>query len=148
MTDIWWPSWLVPSKMFVGLDDFTAVDSSATTGSVQTSELYGTRRWRVRMDFETLSRSDGTLQIFEGILASMRGRSNRIWLKNFAYQQRGSFPGSELLTNNTFDGGTTGWQSGATSVLALSATDRSLRATQLSGASGSSIRRASPATTL
>jgi hypothetical protein len=125
MTDLFFPTWLIPSSMNWGYDDFTAADQSATTGATQTSTLFGTRRWHVRMDFGVLKRSDGSLPVFEGLLAQLRGRANRIWLSDVAHQRRGAFPGSELFANNTFSNGTAGWS--AFGPAALSVSDRVAR---------------------
>lgn len=109
MSDVFFPPNLVPSKMSWSLDDFTAADESAVTGATQTSELYGTRRWRCRMDFDLLDSRDGTLQAYDGFIASLRGRARRVWVKDYARRQRGSFSAPEMFANPTFENGTTGW---------------------------------------
>jgi hypothetical protein len=123
MSDIFFPADLVPTSMLFGVDDFTAVDESATTGAMQSSTLFGTRRWHLRMDFAVLTGS--RLARFEALVAALRGRQNRVWVSP-STPPRGSFPDVELIPNNTFANGTTGWGTfNAQSV--LSAQDRQLR---------------------
>jgi len=61
-------------------------------------------------------------------LASLRGRQNPVFAQDKSRQRRGSFPTGELLANNTFENGTTGWA--ASGEYALTASDRLLRATR------------------
>lgn len=125
MSDLLFPPDLVPSTMMFGVDDFTAVDESATTGGMQSSALYGTRRWHLRMDFAVLSRANGSLQRFEAFIASMRGRANRVWINPSVQKLRGSFPASELLVNNQWQNAAVGTSWGIyTAGAALSVTDR------------------------
>jgi hypothetical protein len=58
-------------------------------------------------------------------LASLRGRQNAVFAQDKSRQRRGSFPTGELLANNTFSNGTTGWSAGTD--WTLSAADQSLR---------------------
>lgn len=113
MTDILFPPDLIPNASNFSIDDFTALDESATTGTMQSSALYGTRRWHLRMDFNSLSRKSGTLARFEAFIASMRGRQNRVWISPPQQVNRGSLPAPELLTNNNFANGSSGWTSDA-----------------------------------
>lgn len=130
MTDIFFPPDIPIAAMFFGIDDFTAVDESATTGGMQSSALYGTRRWRLRMDFQTLSRSNGSLARFESLVAALRGRANRVWIGLAQQKLRGSFPATELFTNNDFSSGAVSpWlQNGED---ALSILDHGMRATRV-----------------
>lgn len=129
MTDIFFPADLIPTGMMIGVDDFTAVDESATVGSMQSSTLYGTRRWRVRMDFAVLTGAQ--LARFEALIAALRGRQNRVWISP-GRAARGSFPDAEILTNNTFVNGATGWANFLTAFATLSVADRSIRTTRVS----------------
>jgi hypothetical protein len=122
--DIFFPADLVPTSMMFGVDDFTAVDESATTGAMQSSTLYGTRRWRLRMDFPVLT--GARLARFEALVAALRGRQNRVFISPLTRLTRGSFPDLELLPNNTFASGTTSWI-GSTGHETLTAQDRALR---------------------
>lgn len=128
MTDIYFPPDLVPGSMTFGIDDFTAVDESASSGVMQSSALYGTRRWRVRMEFPLLTRGGGQLGRFEALIAALRGRANRVWISPATSIQRGSFPGTELLTNGDFSNGIAGW--GADAQYAVTAIERGIRATR------------------
>jgi hypothetical protein len=129
MTDIFFPVDLVPTSMMFGVDDFTAVDESATTGAMQSSTLYGTRRWRLRMDFPVLT--GARLARFEALVAALRGRQNRVWISPLTRLTRGSFPDVELLANNTFANGSAGWTSYNPSLAGISATDRVLRSSRI-----------------
>lgn len=144
MTDIFLPPQLVPSRMSWSIDDFTVADESAVTGATQTSELYGTRRWRCRMDFDFLDSRDGTLQAYDAFIAALRGKANRVWVRDYARRQRGSFSAPELLTNSTFESGTTGW---GTYNSSISAAGRVLRATSLGTTAGFGVSRTGIAVT-
>lgn len=124
--DILFPPSLIPTAMNFSVDDFTAVDESATTGAMQSSALYGTRRWRLRMDFAALSQVSGSLGRFEAFVASLRGRANRVWIWPATQKLRGSFPVRELFVNNDFANGTAGWSSYANH--SATVTDRIFRA--------------------
>lgn len=129
MPDILFPPDLVPNTMMFGVDDFTAVDESATTGGMQSSALYGTRRWHLRMDFSVISRKNGLLARFEALTASLRGRANRVWISPApAAKLRGSFPASEMYSNNDFGAGAAGWSADAH--FSTSAIDKGLRITR------------------
>lgn len=128
MTDIFFPADLIPTGMMFGVDDFTAVDESATVGAMQSSTLYGTRRWRLRMDFAVLAGTQ--LARFEGLVAALRGRQNRVWISP-GRAPRGSFPDVELLANNTFANGATGWANFNPTLGGVSATDRVLRSSRI-----------------
>lgn len=129
--DILFPPDLVPTTMMFGVDDFTAVDESATTGVMQSSALYGTRRWHLRMDFAVLSRKTGSLARFEALTAALRGRANRVWVSPApAAKLRGSFPAAEMFVNNDFSQGIASW--GTDAQYSLSALDHGIRATRIS----------------
>lgn len=142
MTDLFLPSNLVPSRMSWSIDDFTMADESAVTGATQTSELYGTRRWRCRLDFDVLSSRDGTLHAYDGFIAAMRGKANRVWVPDAARRQRGSFSAPELLANPTFADGTSGWAATAGRAV-LSVANRVLRMTAARSFDGSIVPQAS-----
>jgi hypothetical protein len=82
----------------------------------------------------------------QSFLLAMRGGVNTAWLKDHSYTQRGSFPATELLTNNTFANGTTGYATGS---FTLAVADRILRALRVENlASVTSIVRLSAAATV
>lgn len=124
MADLFWPADIVPSSMEWRIIDSTAVFNSALSGVTRTVSRPGTRL-ACTMNFSALSGQDrGRIQ---GILANLRGRSNRAWLYDFSYRKRGSFPTSELVTNGFFTSGTNGWS--PSSNVALTAADNFLRMT-------------------
>lgn len=61
-------------------------------------------------------------------LAKLGGRQNRAYLSNPAKLLAGSFPAAELLSNNTFENGLTGWSGTAGTVRTVA--DRVLRGTR------------------
>ena len=121
MADLFWPADIVPSSVEWRIIDSTAVFNSALSGVTRTVSRPGTRL-ACTLNFSALSGQDrGRVQ---GILAGLRGRSNRIWLYDNSYAQRGSFPATELVENNTF-ASATGWTAGAYHSLVLQ--DRVMR---------------------
>jgi len=63
-------------------------------------------------------------------LASLRGRQNAVFAQDKSRQRRGSFLTGELLANNAFDLGTTGWTA-FSPTSAISAADRVLRVSRI-----------------
>lgn len=107
MAELFWPADIIPSAMEWKILDSTAVFNSALSGITRTVSRPGTRLG-CTMTFNALSSFDrGRVT---GILAGLRGRSNRIWLEDWSTTQLGSFSTTELLSNNTFSA-TTGWTS-------------------------------------
>ena len=143
MADLFWPADIVPSSVEWRIIDSTAVFNSALSGVTRTVSRPGTRL-ACTLNFSALSGQDrGRVQ---GILAGLRGRSNRIWIYDNSYTQRGSFPATELVENNTF-AASTGWTSAASYSLALQ--DRVMRAARLStGATASMLHRTTGSTTV
>ncbi|HEU4602311.1 MAG TPA: hypothetical protein VFS24_10100 [Steroidobacteraceae bacterium] len=123
MTDFFWPPDIVPSDVEWRLLDSTGVFSSPLSGTVRTVSRPGTNRWGVRMSFQNLK--DSQRYRLMSLIALLRGQSNRIWIPDVSSVRRGSFPASELLSNNTFASGTTGWS--ANSQANISVQDRILR---------------------
>lgn len=108
MADLFWPADIIPSSVEWRILDSTAVFNSALSGVTRTVSRPGSRL-ACTLNFNALSGQDrGRVQ---GILANLRGRSNRIWLYDNSYSQRGSFPATELVENNTFLSAT-GWTTG------------------------------------
>ena len=121
MAELFWPADIVPSSVEWRIIDSTAVFNSGLSGVTRTVSRPGSRL-ACTLNFSSLSGQDrGRVQ---GILAGLRGRSNRIWLYDNSYTQRGSFPATELVENNTF-GSATGWTAGAYHSLVLN--DRVMR---------------------
>jgi hypothetical protein len=121
MAELFWPADIIPSSMEWRIIDSTAVFNSALSGVTRTVSRPGTRL-ACTMNFQALSGQDrGRVQ---SVLANLRGRSNRIWLYDSSYTQRGSFPVTELVENNTF-AASTGWTAGSYHSLVLQ--DRVMR---------------------
>jgi hypothetical protein len=121
MAELFWPADIVPSSVEWRIIDSTAVFNSALSGVTRTVSRPGTRL-ACTMNFSALSGQDrGRVQ---SVLANLRGRSNRIWLYDSSYTQRGAFPVTELVENNTF-AASTGWTAGSYHSLVLQ--DRVMR---------------------
>lgn len=124
MAELFWPADIIPSSIEWKILDSTAVFNSSASGVTRTVSRPGTRL-SCTLNFSALSGQDrGRVQ---GILANLRGRSNRIWLYDSSYTKRGSFPTSELLSNGFFTSGTTGWSTSSNA--ALTSADNFLRMT-------------------
>jgi hypothetical protein len=110
----------------------TAASRSIFTGAVQTLGRGGDR-WQVGV---TVSNSHDTKLTYaersalKSLRAILRGQTNRCHMADTGYQKRGSFPALEILANNTFASGTTGWSTSA--LFNLSAAERNLTAIRVS----------------
>jgi hypothetical protein len=123
VTDVLWPPDLAPSSQTWNILGNAAAFVSPLNGTTRT---YG--RPGVRMGCAiTLPPINGQNRArMLSLLAALKDRSNRIWVPDFTTSPRGSFPATEILTNNDFSNGTAGW-SGSNAT--LSESDRVLRAT-------------------
>lgn len=121
MTDYIFPPGLRIASATMGYADVTSTFQNPFTGLTRTVARAGAP-WRMQLDLRTLNSSDRTR--FMGWLASMRGAANRVYVPVPGYTQRGSFPATELLTNNYFSSGTTGWTAQQST---LSSADQALR---------------------
>lgn len=117
MTDYVLPPDLVANEIEWRIMDNTAVYSSPLSGAVKTYSRPG-NRWAARLNFRALS--DQKRRRLLSLLATLRGRSNRLWLTEPGYSFAGSLACPELLTNNAAVVVTTGWSSSSAEV-ALSA---------------------------
>lgn len=130
MTDILIPPWLRVSSQRVDAVSNTAIARSIFTGAASTVQRGGDRlRFGIRTD--NASNRNGNIEraILMALRTQARGQGNRIWYSPYGYSPRGSFPATELLSNNTFASGTTGWTGTNSS---LTVTDRNLRSTRIS----------------
>ena len=116
MSDFYWPKDIVPNTVQWKLIDNSAVFSSPLSGAVRTVSRPGTR---LGCSLSFTSQQTTNRHRVMGLIAALRGRTNRIWLSDVSSPVRGSFPSAELLTNTTFSS-TAGWTSSAAE-LALSA---------------------------
>lgn len=94
-------------------------------------QTWGDPVWSAQVRFESLSGADRAL-VKAAIMGARGGAANILMTPGIPL--RGSFPATELLTNNDFSNGTTGWS--PTSGNTLSANDRVLRATKIQGGLG------------
>lgn len=135
MTSILLPTYLYPDDESVEVLDRTSTvfRPEFALGIVQRQEQ-SAPILRVSQKYSGMASSDrGVLLSF---LRQCRGRVNTIYLTPMRYAPRGSFPATELLTNNTFENGTTGWNAGAYNTLTVN--DRVGRLTRTQNASGGS----------
>lgn len=139
MADLIIPPWMRVSGGRFDIVSNTAAASSIFTGAVRTLARTGDRvKTMIRIDNASSRESAPVRALARAIRAGMRGQANRIWFTDPSYTRRGSFPTSELLTNNTFASGTTGWTGdGAT----LTVADRTLRATYVNATSACGFTR-------
>jgi hypothetical protein len=112
----------------------TAASRSIFNGSVQTLGRGGDR-WQVGVSVQNshdtkISSTFRERAVLKSLRAILRGQANRCYLADTGYQIGGSFPTSEILTNNTFASDTTGWSTSA--LFSLSAVDRVLTAIRAS----------------
>jgi hypothetical protein len=106
MTDVVWPIDIVPSRVEWRTIDNTGAFQSPLSGAVRTVSRPG-NRWGVRMYFENLNAAKRNRVM--GIISSLRGRTNRIWVPDVSTPSRGTMSAPELFTNADFSNGTTGW---------------------------------------
>lgn len=132
MADLLFPPHACISAQRVDVVSNTASARSIFTGAIRTVDRGGDRfRWSITRS--NASDRDGYAEraILKAFLAQARGQANRVWFSDPAYVQRGSFPSQELLSNNTFTNGTTGWSSASSNSISVS--DRILRSTRVDG---------------
>ena len=117
------PPYLYPSKAELELADTVGQFNPAFGYAVSQRVDYGATRWRAKLTFEKLRTSER-----HALLAFVNkvGRLRSFMVPVYGEAQRGSGVFTELLTNNTFANGTTGWTG---NYAALSAQDRVMRAT-------------------
>lgn len=128
MGDLLIPPWMRVSGGRFDIVSNTAAASSVFTGAVRTLARAGDRiKTQINIEATNNRETYANRTLARTVRAMMRGQANRVWYSDAAYRRRGSFSTSELLTNNTFDNGTTGWSSYGSSTLTVS--DRVMRAT-------------------
>lgn len=122
-------------RMSWTLRSITALHRSPMNGVPQTLERPRGEHWAARLPYDNLA-EDRRARLIT-FAASCRGYASRFHMPVFGWTRRGSFPTSELLTNNTFASGTTGYSSTAADYT-LSAADGILRSTRVGVASAGS----------
>jgi hypothetical protein len=141
MGDILMPPQLKFSHGAVRYVDATGASNNPYTGVTRTVGLGGDRLG-FALDFTTIggpsAKGRADVAVLTALIARLKGRQNRLILPDPNYYRRGVFPTSELLPNNTFAQGTTGWTLSAE--MALSESDRVLRALRSGVVSAQTIR--------
>lgn len=136
MSDIWLPDHLRHARTSIRYLDSTGISRNAFNGSLVTASKGGdklalTLQFTPHGGNSASGKSERAL--LRSFLAQLRGRQNRAYIQDLSYRRRGNFPTGELLANNTFADGTTGWSAiDATSTLA--AADRVLVSRTVTGA--------------
>ncbi len=146
MTDILLPPWLNIASTVFSYRDSTGVSASPFNGAIRTAARGGDKL-AASLQFTATGGSSSQVERAALIrfLMQLRGKQNRAYLYDPGYRQRGSFSAPELLTNNTFSNGTSGWNAAGGASIAV--TDRVMRVTRGSSASSPRFNRSSIATT-
>ena len=138
MTDLFLPPWLNIARARMGYIDSTGVSRGMYTGAAKTASRGGDR-FSASIDFTptitTNADSEMKQAVLLALLARIRGRQNRLWMTDPAYNRNGTFPANELVTNGDFSNGLTGWVSGTQTTLSVA--NRTVRATRVSGVGSS-----------
>jgi|SRR5262245_5583671 len=147
MTDIWLPDWLKVARASVRYIDSSAVYRNPYTGIAQVVSLGGDRLGGSL----NLAPQGGVVSPTERramtkFMASLRGRQNRFFVTDAAYRRGGNFPTNEVLPNNTFLSGTSGWSINLAGESILSASDRELIVTRAANTSAYVVQRTSSVT--
>jgi len=122
VTDVLWPIDLCPSQQTWRTIGNAATFVSPLSGATRTYGRPGVRMG-CTMTWPMMKGQDRARAI--AALARLKDQGNRFWVPDYSTTRRGSFPASELLTNNDFSSGTGSWSvSGAGT---LSAQDRVMR---------------------
>jgi hypothetical protein len=140
MTDYLLPTNIYPSSQQWRIVDNVGVFQSPFTGGIRTVARTGARMG-CTLTYPPMKGQDRARM--EAFVASLRGKGNRAYVLDFAHTQRGSFPATELLTNNDFSNGTTGY-SGTNVSQAVS--DCVLRSTRLASGVTNVVHNSSAAT--
>lgn len=125
--DVMLPPWVCVARARMNYVDSTGVSRSEFTGQARTASKGGDRlsaSLELGPTITTTTETERQRAALIAFLVKLRGRQNRAYLYDRANRIRGSFPIGELLINNTFEDGTTGWSAVAAT---LSVADRTLR---------------------
>lgn len=95
MTDYVLPETLYPNEVSWRLVDLSTAFANPLSGAQRTYSRG--QRWSCRMRWRDM-RLDDRSQLL-GLIAAMRGKSNRIWLTDTTSPIRGSFPCPELISD-------------------------------------------------
>lgn len=128
MTDFVLPSVLVPAAVEWRLVDNAVVLNSPLNGVTRTSQTSGTR-WAVQLRFDAVTGDRRNLLM--SLLASLRGREGRLWIRDDSTITRGAMSVAELFLNTNLDA-LTGWNTYAQ--FTASVRNNALRAIRVDGA--------------
>lgn len=107
MSDYLWPTTLIPARSEIMLRDLSGRFSSPFTGTTRTYSRPGGELRQMTLSLPPLTAAKAAA--LRGLLAKLRGGVHRVWCRDHSYVKRGSFPATELIQNNVFSNGTTGW---------------------------------------
>lgn len=142
MSDVMFPLTLKLARSRIRYIDSTGVSQSPYGGVTRTAALLGDRLGATVESVPvggTIATSLQDRAALQAFIAALQGKQNRACLWDHAYKRRGSFACPELITNNDFSQGITGWSAGADATLSVS--DGVLRITRsgTGGGSGNAI---------
>jgi hypothetical protein len=127
LSDIIFPPYLYPDDESVEvIDTTTTIFRPQFAPGVTQRQEQAAPYLRVSQKYSGMSVSERAALL--SFARQTRGRVNGVYLTPLRYALRGSFPAAELLTNNTFANGTTGWSSD--SEWSTSVSDRVYQATR------------------
>lgn len=138
MSEVLLPPWIIPEdETHEWLDEGSSVFSSAFAPGLAQRQSYG--GLRLKLSRRHTVRGEEKAQLLS-ILKQTRGRYNALRTK-VHFDRRGSGFGAELLTNNTFSNGTTGWNADSPSGYTNTVSDRIYRATRIGSSSSQRLIR-------
>ncbi len=123
MSEVLWPPDIAPASQDWQILGNVGVFESPLNGAVRTVSRKGARLG-CRVSVPMLNGTNRARLM--AVLGALRDRSNVIWMPDFSTTLRGSFSAPELLANNDFSNGTTGW---TVQYAALTVSDRVARLT-------------------
>lgn len=123
MSHLFWPAEIVPSRTSIEVTDSVGRHTGAFDG---VTTAVGRPGSRMRMSMSLTALNGRARAKLRALIAATRGGALPILAPDHSHSLVGSFPATELLTNNTFSDGLTGWSSG--SEYTHSVSDRVLRA--------------------
>lgn len=125
MSEILLPTWIVPEQeTHEWLDEGSSVFRGAFAPGLAQRQSYG--GLRLKLSRRHTVRQEEKARLLS-ILSATRGSYNAMRTR-LHFPLRGSMPSSELITNNTFASGTTGWTSDSETTLSVA--DRIMRMTR------------------
>lgn len=144
MAEVMIPPWVRPEspETIRWIDDATLAFPPVFGRGMTQRAIWADPRWGLRRMYRGL-RSDEKAAILKA-LNNTRGQLNILRVTPHA-PLRGSMPTTELITNNTFANGTTGWETNNSNG-SLSSSDRTLRVARIANTSSFITRTSSDVT--